>query len=521
MNFKTTLILIVLLAVAAVALFVTRGREADETASTQTDDEAKRLLDVKAEDVTRISVAPADGEKVVLEKQGTNWRLAEPVQAPADAFEVDSLVRDVANLESRGRVEAADGQGGSATGLHPPRFVIELTTEEGKTTTVNVGERSAVGGNLYVAPAAGDGVHLVAADVWDKLQAPASQYRRKNLFDTATTEVKQLTVARADGTRLVMHRVGDAWQLVEPQQMPLEKTEVDDLLFGLSGMRAEEFVDAAGSPSLYQLDNARVTVTASTEAPATQPAATQASTQPATQPTGTTVKLGRYTDVRRQSVFASVEMPGGTATIAKVPASVVETFDVEPLDLRDRKVLDINPDQVMEVRITSDLRATTQPTTREPSRNEVVLARRNEPAATQPATTQASTAPATQEAPKSKWVVASAANTDAADSTVTTLLQALHPLRASKYVESSATTQPTDTHVLHVTTGGLAGAPVTEYEIRLIDRGGTDPLLATYGDLSFEVDRSLLSKLTADFTQATAPATPPAMPSMPGMPMEP
>jgi hypothetical protein len=142
---------------------------------------------------------------VVIEKPDANWRLVEPVNAPADAFEVDALVRGVAELESRGRVTGSDATGG-ATGLDKPTFRVELTTKDGRTATVNVGQRAGVGGNLYVAPGDGKDVHLVAADVWEKLHAPASQYRKKNLVETPTTVVQQVTITRPEGPRLVQRR---------------------------------------------------------------------------------------------------------------------------------------------------------------------------------------------------------------------------------------------------------------------------------------------------------------------------
>src|SRR5579862_6204495 len=102
MNFKTTIVLIILLAVAGIYLFFTR---ATGTPGTATKTESK-LLPVDSADVTKVAIRPADGKPTVLEKSGTEWRLVEPVSAPADTFQVDDLLRELTGLKSRGPVDA-------------------------------------------------------------------------------------------------------------------------------------------------------------------------------------------------------------------------------------------------------------------------------------------------------------------------------------------------------------------------------------------------------------------------------
>jgi hypothetical protein len=143
MNFKTTIVLIVLLAVAGIALLVTRGHDNTAetgTAADTTAAKAEKVFDgIQSTDVTKLAIAPADGgKKLVLDKSGGKWRMTEPVDAPAEAFAVDELVRAVAGLESRGEVteKTADAK---ATGLASPRYPIDLTAA-GKDYTLLVGD---------------------------------------------------------------------------------------------------------------------------------------------------------------------------------------------------------------------------------------------------------------------------------------------------------------------------------------------------------------------------------------------
>src|SRR3954470_21651293 len=137
MNFKTTLVLIFLLAVAAGALYFTRdkggGGESDSSTASKS---AQKVFDVSESDVNKLAVTSSDGKKLVVEKADGKWRLAEPVHAPAEAFEVDSLVRSVADLQARSqaRADAKD------TGLDKPRYTVDVNAGNGKTYTLLVGD---------------------------------------------------------------------------------------------------------------------------------------------------------------------------------------------------------------------------------------------------------------------------------------------------------------------------------------------------------------------------------------------
>src|SRR5205085_2047700 len=120
-----------------------------------------------------------------------------------------------------------------------------------------------------------------------------------------------------------------------------------------------------------------------------------ATSAPASQPAPVVIRLGRYDDVKKQNVFATSSQ---NPVIAKVGATVLTQLDKKPLDLRDRKVVDIDAAQVASVTLVSDLAATTKPTSRPASKTEITIKRRHESvvlgpamAASKPATTSATT----------------------------------------------------------------------------------------------------------------------------------
>src|SRR5205809_4243065 len=143
--------------------------------------------------------------------------------------------------------------------------------------------------------------------------------------------------------------------MTKPKEMPAETSEVDDLIFAVTGLRAVEWTpENQKDPKLYQLDQPRVTVTLATTQASTQSAA-------ASKPSAVTVKIGRYDDILRKNVFA---MTSESRAIAKVAASVMDSLNKKPIELRDKRAMKIDPETVAAIAIVGDVAATTQPTTK-------------------------------------------------------------------------------------------------------------------------------------------------------------
>src|SRR5207302_8556276 len=124
---------------------------------------------------------------------------------------VDSLVRAVAELEST-NTSSADA---ASTGLDKPRYTIDLTTSAGKSYTVSVGAKAAVGDSLYVLVGGDKQAHVVSADLLEKISKPASAYRDPKLVDLAEKDVQRITIKKPDGM-LVLARTGDNWRVDGP-----------------------------------------------------------------------------------------------------------------------------------------------------------------------------------------------------------------------------------------------------------------------------------------------------------------
>jgi hypothetical protein len=332
---------------------------------------------------------------------------------------------------------------------------------------------------------------LIPADLSDKLEKGADAYRKMNLVTATADQIKQISIASSTGT-LLLQKLGGNWQIVQPKQMPADDSAVSDLTFALTGLRADKFVDPKLVPT-SAVAAPQMTVAFSTDAPFVPPA-----TAPSTEPTWTTVVFGSYDDMLKKNVYVKV---AGSDAIAKLAATSMDSFRKRPLELRDKKVIDIDPDQVSRIVLKTTLPATTQPAVHAAVNETVAIERRKVNPVLGPTvpttspTTMATTAPTTAPA-QSKWIITSNPSSDADDAKITALLTAVHPLHSDLYLDLPSSDRPTGNYTLIVTTTGPGGSPVVEHQIAINDPGHDQPLIGYCNGLTFQTARTLIPTLT-------------------------
>jgi hypothetical protein len=506
MNFKTTAILFVLLLVIGGYLLFTREKEGGGGGEKK----EHKLVDVSnASDVNKVVISAADGKKVVLQKSGKDWRMVEPVSAPADDQEVSSTIESVVSLKSNNQLDPKEATP-SKTGLDKPQYTIDLVTGDGKTTSVQLGDKLAVGNSVYARVQGKEPVEVVPADVLDKVDRPASAFRRLKLIETSSLDIHQVAINRTEGGNLKLEKDLADWKIVDPVKVPADAAAVSDVLNSLTALRAVSFVERPAEAS-DAMQTTTLTVTFSTEPPSTQPTTAPAATQPGGRGAPITVTFGDY-DLLKKYIYVKVS---DSPFVAKVNASDVKAFEKKPLDLRDKRVIDLKPEEVSRVSIATEPPAATQPSATapaaapaasKPAGTQVVIERRKVgeasgvpfvpgSAATQPSTKPSAKLTLEDKLPKkSAWVLGSSDNAEADDADVNGLLTALHPLRVDKYLESNPATQPAKSYVLTVHTEAAGGAGTADYKMRFIDRGADQAYVGQYNDLTFEISRFTLSR---------------------------
>ncbi len=519
MNFKTTVILLFLLAAAGGYLFFTR----DTGESKPKQLEAHRLLEIsQASDVTRVVIAPAVGQSMAMEKSGKDWRLTEPLAAPADTTEATGLVDSLVNLVSTAQLDSRES-GSARTGLDKPQFTVTLTVG-GKVTKLLIGDRMAVGNTAYAKLDGKSAVEVIPADVLDKLDRSSKAYRDTRLVQTAVADIKQVSFSRK-GETLKLAKTGNDWLILEPIEAPADTAAVTDLLTSLTGLKAKSFVDESSDAARAMRGAPQLVISFSTKSSTSAPT-TAAATAPATLPSpatdNITLTFGAFDDLLKENVYVKSSAP---ALVARVPATALDSFNKKPLELRDKRLMDINPSEVNRISILTDSPSATQPSTQPAKKSEIAIELRQQGSGGipfLPTTNPSKPMPGDKLTlngvlPKhSPWrFSADATQAEADENDVNGLLAALHPLRADKYLEKNPTTQPTKSYRLNIHTEAAGGAKSVDHLIQFTDRGSDQPLLGDYSGLTFEVARATFIRfLDSDFKPKPASAAPPSQPSI-------
>ena len=194
----------------------------------------KRIFDY-AEDVmpSRVEIARPEG-KLVLENSLGLWFVSGETRVRADGFEVEGLVSRFRRAEMRDIVsETSEGLASLGLEPHLRALRVEWVDASRSPLEIHVGEESSI--DFYARAPARPQVFLLDGALVEVLKRGASAYRSARLFEYTTSTVRRVRVqsmSNPDGGFDIEAAFGEArWAPVE------------DLLFEMSGVRAEEIVE--------------------------------------------------------------------------------------------------------------------------------------------------------------------------------------------------------------------------------------------------------------------------------------
>lgn len=214
------------------------------------------LSRLRGEAVTRISLAPAGRETIVLEKRGDAWQMTAPLAARADRFRVDALL-GLLGAQSEIRLPASDL---ARFDLAPPFLRLQIGAQE-----FAFGGRQPVTNQIYVAT--GGHVYLLSAAYLVDVSRGAEDFLARTLLAGDETPVgftlPGLKLRQKDGRwerepddgRLsadLLNRFADEWKLATAMSVakataakPLARLQVS-----LADGRKLEFSLLAREPEL-------------------------------------------------------------------------------------------------------------------------------------------------------------------------------------------------------------------------------------------------------------------------------
>ncbi|HYV18423.1 MAG TPA: DUF4340 domain-containing protein [Verrucomicrobiae bacterium] len=183
-------------------------------------------------------------ETIMLQKPAEGWKLAQPVEAPADGPAVTDLLSALERARAtKFVVEKATDADLKAHGFVPPAARVTLL-QEGWDAAKTI-EFGAEEDKARQARAVGkDGIVALLPEFWSKLTAPATDLRRKDVLGVGQYRVRSLTASIDGGPALVLSKGAEnTWNATGLAQGTVKYDSVDLLLRRLSDVKAVAFED--------------------------------------------------------------------------------------------------------------------------------------------------------------------------------------------------------------------------------------------------------------------------------------
>jgi hypothetical protein len=246
---------LVVAAVGAYIYFYERHRPTSDEARARAN---KVFPDLDRDSVTSLEVRNSHGE-FRLVKSGDEWHLTAPIDFPADASTVSSLLGSLGNLEQERKLSPADVDPADY-GLDAPTLFVAAATEDGTRFALDVGDETPLGSNRAVRRADEEDI-LVCSDYFvTDLDKELDDWRSRDVVDVVADDLASLQVVSGSDRIHLVRSDGD-WLLMEPIEDLADGDHVSNLISNLNSLRVEEFLDQGANPAELGLDDPEYRVT--------------------------------------------------------------------------------------------------------------------------------------------------------------------------------------------------------------------------------------------------------------------
>lgn len=176
MDRRITIALVVVLALLGAYIWYTFLRaDAPPLASATPEPEEFLFYDVDPNQIQKVQLENiAQGETVILVRDGDGWRMEAPVQGEAYFLRVDGLVFDLSRIAVDRKLDTPGDL--SSYGLNPAQFQVTITLQDGTVSTLLIGNENPDQNYAYAIKNGDPAVYLVdfslRDDVIDLISSP-------------------------------------------------------------------------------------------------------------------------------------------------------------------------------------------------------------------------------------------------------------------------------------------------------------------------------------------------------------
>ncbi|HEY1925143.1 MAG TPA: DUF4340 domain-containing protein [Candidatus Acidoferrum sp.] len=315
----------VLAALTGVLYWSNNHKSADTT--TPVTPASPKLVTANDADITKIEIDKKGTEQVGLAKGGDGkWEITAPIKLTADQDAVASMLSTLSGLTSERVVEdhALDLK---QYGLADPSLKVELTTKDGKSQRVLLGDDTPTGNAVFASLRSDPRVFTIAGSTKSSIDKSPADLRDKRLLTVNFDKISAVDLT-AKKQSIEFGRSKDAWQILKPRPLRADNFTVEDLV--------------------RRLKDAKMDLTAATDADEKKIPAAFASATPVATAKVTDAAGSQTLEVRKNKTdyYAKSSTVAG---IYKVANDLGTGLDKGLDDFRNKKLFDFGFDDVSKV----------------------------------------------------------------------------------------------------------------------------------------------------------------------------
>jgi len=257
-NFRTTLIIIVILAGIAGAYFLF-FQQSPENTSTNERPPIHQVYGITREQVQQMKVTFTDTayQDLKLVKDATgHWHLKNPFQADADSEKVNQMLDDILNKRVKQTLEVTAL---AQYGLDTPSITLSLWTEQASPAAVFSIGKKAINFSVYVKEKSEAHIFLIESSALDDLTKSPTDLRDRSVikFNTETVSNIQLTYFKSHQSSKTLNceKRDGTWRVTHPIEAKADTQEIEDILSELRLLQVSTFeADQADADTPAQLE---------------------------------------------------------------------------------------------------------------------------------------------------------------------------------------------------------------------------------------------------------------------------
>jgi hypothetical protein len=209
------------------------------------------FIAVKPDAYDTVEIAQPGGETVVLEQRNGAWRVAAPVDYPANASNVNALTARLEEVKSENIISSNPDnhvtyEVDEATGTR-----VSLKRGENVIESFYVGKISPDGNHTYMRSADAADVHFVRGMLTGLFERPVNDWRDKSILAVDQQAVNRVAIVKG-GEQTVLTRAGATWQVQQGDApaVAADTNKANELLATLGALNALGFVEETAAADL-------------------------------------------------------------------------------------------------------------------------------------------------------------------------------------------------------------------------------------------------------------------------------